>query len=321
MSRVAAMMKSETLLHLEDDRRAEERSRLNYADLPHSGLTDGQNTDLLQYQDTSKNSSTVKYRRYGSRLGGVKVRHKRQVLQDMARPLKHWLYKHRDNPYPTKTEKVLLALGSHMTLVQVSNWFANARRRLKNTVRQPDLSWALRIKLYNKYIQGNAERLSVCSDDTDSDAPIGQANFGRSSSHESALEKRGSVLAMADPANSDGGASPPSKYKSSLLNRYLNDTLRHMMAAEADGVASARKRRSHSESLSSNECDRDAVSPASSYETDTNFVYHMGEREFQLCSGKHKICTTRDNINIGDGELSCHGGNVQSRSQGQLHNV
>uniref|UniRef100_A0A8D3BTE4 Mohawk homeobox b n=1 Tax=Scophthalmus maximus TaxID=52904 RepID=A0A8D3BTE4_SCOMX len=275
MSRVAAMMKSETLLHLEDDRRAEERSRLNYADLPHSGLTDGQNTDLLQYQDTSKNSSTVKYRRYGSRLGGVKVRHKRQVLQDMARPLKHWLYKHRDNPYPTKTEKVLLALGSHMTLVQVSNWFANARRRLKNTVRQPDLSWALRIKLYNKYIQGNAERLSVCSDDTDSDAPIGQANFGRSSSHESALEKRGSVLAMADPANSDGGASPPSKYKSSLLNRYLNDTLRHMMAAEADGVASARKRRSHSESLSSNECDRDAVSPASSYETDTNFVYHM----------------------------------------------
>lgn len=53
--------------------------------------------------------------------------------------------------------------------VQVSNWFANARRRLKNTVRQPDLSWALRIKLYNNYIQGNAERLSMCSDDTDTD--------------------------------------------------------------------------------------------------------------------------------------------------------
>lgn len=49
---------------------------------------------------------------------------------------------------------------------QVSNWFANARRRLKNTVRQPDLSWALRIKLYNKYVQGNAERLSISSDDS-----------------------------------------------------------------------------------------------------------------------------------------------------------
>ncbi|XP_027141401.1 homeobox protein Mohawk isoform X1 [Larimichthys crocea] len=280
-----AVMKSDTLLHLEDNRRAEERSRLDCVDLPQSSLTDGENTDLLGCEDATENSCPIKYRRYGSRLGGVKVRHKRQVLQDMARPLKHWLYKHRDNPYPTKTEKVLLALGSHMTLVQVSNWFANARRRLKNTVRQPDLSWALRIKLYNKYIQGNAERLSVCSDDSDSDdeecplqTPISQSDFGRSSSHKNVLQKQGSVIAMADSANSDDSASPPSKYKSSLLNRYLNDTLRHMMAAKADAVTSARKRRSHSESFSSNECDRDVVSPASSYETEANFVYHMGER-------------------------------------------
>ena len=92
------------------------------------------------------------------------------------------------------------------------------------------------------------------------------------------LQNKGSVLAMADSANSDDSVSPPSKYKSSLLNRYLNDTLRHMMVAKADGVTSARKRRSHSESFSSNECDRDVVSPASSYETEANFVYHMGER-------------------------------------------
>lgn len=54
-----------------------------------------------------------------ARQNSGKVRHKRQALQDMARPLKQWLYKHRDNPYPTKTEKILLALGSQMTLVQV----------------------------------------------------------------------------------------------------------------------------------------------------------------------------------------------------------
>ncbi|XP_005742080.1 homeobox protein Mohawk-like [Pundamilia nyererei] len=275
-----AVMKSE--LHLDDGRRAEERNRLNCADVPQTSLAEGQSADLLRCQESAEHNSAMKYRRYGSRLTGVKVRHKRQVLQDMARPLKHWLYKHRDNPYPTKTEKVLLALGSHMTLVQVSNWFANARRRLKNTVRQPDLSWALRIKLYNKYIQGNAERLSMCSDDTDSEdeecplqTPISQSNFSRSSSHKSVLEKQGNMLTMADCANSDDSTSPPSKYKSSLLNRYLNDTLRHMMVAKADGVAPACKRRSHSESFSSNECDRDVVSPASSYETETNFVYHM----------------------------------------------
>ncbi|XP_071370550.1 homeobox protein Mohawk-like [Centroberyx affinis] len=275
-------MKSDTLLHLEDNRRAEERSRLDCVEITQTSITDGQSADMLQCQEATESSSPIKYRRYGSRLGGVKVRHKRQVLQDMARPLKHWLYKHRDNPYPTKTEKVLLALGSHMTLVQVSNWFANARRRLKNTVRQPDLSWALRIKLYNKYIQGNAERLSVCSDDTNSDdeecpleTPISQSDFGRSSSHKAALQNQGGVLATADSANSDDSASPPSKYKSSLLNRYLNDTLRHMMAATSDGVAAPHKRRSHSESFSSNDCDEDAVSPASSSETENNFVYHM----------------------------------------------
>uniref|UniRef100_A0A3B4B904 Homeobox domain-containing protein n=1 Tax=Periophthalmus magnuspinnatus TaxID=409849 RepID=A0A3B4B904_9GOBI len=241
------------------DRRGE-ASRLNRDDASPSSLSE-------RCQETTQNGSP-KYRKYGSRLGGVKVRHKRQVLQDMARPLKHWLYKHRDNPYPTKTEKVLLALGSHMTLVQVSNWFANARRRLKNTVRQPDLSWALRIKLYNQYIQGNAERLSVCSDDTDTDtAQIRPSEFGRTSSHQSPLQSQSRVL-----SSGDDGVSGPSKYKSSLLNR-----------------GAGRKRRSHSESFSSNDCERDVVSPASSYSTEANYVYHMGERSFNKLTREHKI--------------------------------
>lgn len=67
---------------------------------------------------------------------------------------------------PLPSLSLSLCLPLCLSLSQVSNWFANARRRLKNTVRQPDLSWALRIKLYNKYVQGNAERLSVSSDDS-----------------------------------------------------------------------------------------------------------------------------------------------------------
>uniref|UniRef100_A0A3B3D7D3 Mohawk homeobox b n=1 Tax=Oryzias melastigma TaxID=30732 RepID=A0A3B3D7D3_ORYME len=285
MEKVAAM-KSDAPLCLDDG----ERSRQTCGDLPQMTLADGESADLLQCQEDSVNSSALKYRRYGSSLSGVKVRHKRQVLQNMARPLKHWLYKHRDNPYPTKTEKVLLALGSHMTLVQVSNWFANARRRLKNTVRQPDLSWALRIKLYNKYIQGNAERLSVCSDDTHTDdedcalqSPISQSNFSRKPSHKS------NVLAIADCSNIDDSMSPPSKYKSSLLNRYLNDSLRHMIAAKAEGISSARKIRSHSASY---DCDQDVVSPASSSETEANFVYHMDAMDWTL--------TERDRIHQQD---------------------
>ncbi|TKC37180.1 hypothetical protein EI555_021561 [Monodon monoceros] len=86
-----------------------------------------------------KDNLGLRHGRTGARQNGGKVRHKWQALQDMVWPLKQWPHKHRDNPYPTKTEKILLALGSQMTLVQVSNWFANARRQLKNTVRQPDL--------------------------------------------------------------------------------------------------------------------------------------------------------------------------------------
>nr|XP_039266131.1 uncharacterized protein LOC120341644 [Styela clava] len=45
--------------------------------------------------------------------------------------LKSWLNDHKDNPYPTKSEKMTLSIVTHMTLTQVSTWFANARRRIK----------------------------------------------------------------------------------------------------------------------------------------------------------------------------------------------
>ncbi|XP_025060213.1 homeobox protein Mohawk isoform X3 [Alligator sinensis] len=204
----------------------------------------------------------------------------------MARPLKQWLYKHRDNPYPTKTEKILLALGSQMTLVQVSNWFANARRRLKNTVRQPDLSWALRIKLYNKYVQGNAERLSVSSDDSCSEdgenPPRNHMNEGGYNKpvHHTVIKTESSVIKTGvrpETSASEDYVSPP-KYKSSLLNRYLNDSLRHVMATNAAMMEKTRQR-NHSGSFSSNEFEEELVSPSSS-ETEGNFVYRTGNLRF-----------------------------------------
>ncbi|KAL8587684.1 hypothetical protein ACOMHN_020902 [Nucella lapillus] len=90
----------------------------------------------------------------------------------MTRPLKQWLIRHKDNPYPSKAEKMELVAESQMTLTQVSNWFANARRRLKNTVKQPDLSWASRIRLYNSCVEGNAELFSIGSDDSCPDSDI-----------------------------------------------------------------------------------------------------------------------------------------------------
>uniref|UniRef100_A0A8C4QCN5 Iroquois homeobox 3b n=1 Tax=Eptatretus burgeri TaxID=7764 RepID=A0A8C4QCN5_EPTBU len=77
-------------------------------------------------------------------------------LQDAGRPknatreststLKAWLNEHRKNPYPTKGEKIMLAIITRMTLTQVSTWFANARRRLKkenkSNVGEDDNGWS-----------------------------------------------------------------------------------------------------------------------------------------------------------------------------------
>ncbi|XP_029402567.1 homeobox protein Mohawk isoform X2 [Mus pahari] len=237
-----------------------------------------------------KDNLSLRHRRTGARQNGGKVRHKRQALQDMARPLKQWLYKHRDNPYPTKTEKILLALGSQMTLVQVSNWFANARRRLKNTVRQPDLSWALRIKLYNKYVQGNAERLSVSSDgdscSEDGENPprnhMNEEGYSTPAHHTVIKGENSAIKAGGRPESraAEDYVSPP-KYKSSLLNRYLNDSLRHVMATSTAMMGKTR-RRNHSGSFSSNEFEEELVSPSSS-ETEGTFVYRTGKELSQKC--------------------------------------
>ena len=59
------------------------------------------------------------------------ARRNKNATRETTSTLKAWLYEHRKNPYPTKGEKIMLAIITKMTLTQVSTWFANARRRLK----------------------------------------------------------------------------------------------------------------------------------------------------------------------------------------------
>ncbi|XP_064827062.1 homeobox protein PKNOX1-like isoform X2 [Oncorhynchus masou masou] len=56
---------------------------------------------------------------------------KRGVLPKSATNImRTWLFQHIGHPYPTEDEKKQLAIQTNLTLLQVNNWFINARRRI-----------------------------------------------------------------------------------------------------------------------------------------------------------------------------------------------
>ncbi|XP_062068183.1 iroquois-class homeodomain protein IRX-4 [Lepus europaeus] len=80
------------------------------------------------------------YDRYGTVDSGTR---RKNATRETTSTLKAWLQEHRKNPYPTKGEKIMLAIITKMTLTQVSTWFANARRRLK---KENKMTWPPRNK-------------------------------------------------------------------------------------------------------------------------------------------------------------------------------
>ncbi len=66
------------------------------------------------------------------RYGGVDLAGnpmRKAATRETTGPLKAWLSEHKKNPYPTKAEKIMLALITRMTLTQV-NWCTLRQNRI-----------------------------------------------------------------------------------------------------------------------------------------------------------------------------------------------
>ncbi|NWU71205.1 IRX6 protein, partial [Pterocles burchelli] len=99
----------------------------------HSGIA-----QPAAYYSYEHSLGQYQYDRYGTVDFSGSARRK-NATRETTSTLKTWLYEHRKNPYPTKGEKIMLAIITKMTLTQVSTWFANARRRLK---KENKMTWS-----------------------------------------------------------------------------------------------------------------------------------------------------------------------------------
>ncbi|VDL93421.1 unnamed protein product [Schistocephalus solidus] len=73
---------------------------------------------------------------------GLEGPRRKNATREKIATLKTWLQDHATNPYPTKGEKIMLAIVTKMTFNQISTWFANARRRLK---KEKKMTWTPRL--------------------------------------------------------------------------------------------------------------------------------------------------------------------------------
>ncbi|XP_077301841.1 homeobox protein caupolican-like isoform X2 [Arctopsyche grandis] len=97
---------------------------------------------------------------YGYGAGYDLAARRKNATRESTATLKAWLNEHKKNPYPTKGEKIMLAIITKMTLTQVSTWFANARRRLK---KENKMTWEPKNKT------DDDDEAMVSDDDKDKD--------------------------------------------------------------------------------------------------------------------------------------------------------
>ncbi|KAI5286361.1 hypothetical protein KEM54_006852 [Ascosphaera aggregata] len=121
----------------------------NFSDAPSGqGITVGQglavNTNAFgdDVIDNVCPAQTQEYHHYRASSAGQDANGPSRFSKKTKRILNNWLAEHAAHPYATDVEKTRLKVMTGLTMTQISNWLANARRRGKSN---PDMTSAPRL--------------------------------------------------------------------------------------------------------------------------------------------------------------------------------
>ncbi|XP_026166699.1 iroquois-class homeodomain protein IRX-5b isoform X2 [Mastacembelus armatus] len=155
--------------------------------------------------------------------------YRKNATRDATATLKAWLNEHRKNPYPTKGEKIMLAIITKMTLTQVSTWFANARRRLK---KENKMTWTPRNRSEDEEEEDNIDLERNDEDEettkTNNDEP------------ETKSEAAGRPLSLADSCGTtyreDSGTDPDRGFTDPDFKDLGDRRLPHILGPTSTGA-------------------------------------------------------------------------------------
>ncbi|CAL4069822.1 unnamed protein product [Meganyctiphanes norvegica] len=135
----------------------------------------------------------------------TRERRSRVFLKARSHHLGRWFVIHFSHPYPSKDQKDQLAAKTNMNRNQVSEWFGNMRRRIREATRRLNLCWEERVRVYNNVITGKSEPLPILPDDA--------INFWEPP-----------TVIDSSQTDSQEETTASRKFKRTLLHRYLHDS-------------------------------------------------------------------------------------------------